>query len=95
MHIYTAAVKYKALRHVPHDQQQMLIPCIAELMTNISLNNHRLPTSDDFRGAITALHRLQETYKLPATSLSSGTVSAAPSLNMSGKRLRVSELSIS
>lgn len=57
---------------------------IIELMANISLNNYRLPTSDDFSGAISALQRLQETYKLPASSLASGEVSAAPSMSKGG-----------
>ena len=54
-------------------------------MANISLNHYRLPTSDDFSGAIAALQRLQETYKLPTSSLASGKVSAAPSMTMTGK----------
>ena len=56
-------------------------------MANISVNNYRLPSSDDFSGAVTALQRLQETYHIPASSMSSGKVSVAPSLSMTGEAL--------
>ena len=56
-------------------------------MANISVNNYRLPSSDDFSGAVTALQRLQKTYQVPASSMSSGKVSAAPSLSMTGEAL--------
>ncbi len=60
------------------------IPYHAALMANISYNNYRLPTPEDFTGAITAFHRLQETYQLPPSALASGKLGKAPSLSMSG-----------
>lgn len=54
-------------------------------MANISLNNYRLPSDEDFKGAITALQRLQETYQLPPSALASGKLGQAPSLSMNGK----------
>jgi hypothetical protein len=55
-----------------------------DLMANVSFNNYRLPTPDDFSGAIAALQRLQKTYKLSASAMSSGSVSKAPSMTMTG-----------
>lgn len=57
---------------------------IVELMANISLNNYRLPSPEDFSGAIAALQRLQDTYELPTSALASGNVGSAPSLSMTG-----------
>ena len=55
-----------------------------ELMANISFNNYRLPTTEDFSGAATALQRLQDTYKLSVTDLASGKIGESPSVNLTG-----------
>jgi prolyl 4-hydroxylase len=63
----------------------MFCPNLLELMANVSFNNYQLPTPDDFSGAITALQRLQETYKLTASAMASGSISKAPSMSMTGE----------
>ena len=54
-------------------------------MANISVNNYRLPSAEDFSGAVTALQRLQDTYKLSVSKVASGTIGEAPSLRLSGR----------
>ena len=58
-------------------------------MANISHNNYRLPSSEDFAGAVTALQRLQEIYQLPASALASGQLGQVPSLSMTGVKIVV------
>ena len=41
----------------------------ADLMANISLNRYQFPADEDFNGAATALHRLQDTYNVPAIEM--------------------------
>ena len=55
-----------------------------ELMANISLNSYRLPNTEDFNGAVSAIQRLQATYQLSASNLSSGNLGKTPSLTMTG-----------
>ena len=38
-------------------------------MANISLNRYQFPVDEDFNGAATALHRLQDTYNVPAIQM--------------------------
>ena len=38
-------------------------------MANISLNRYQFPADEDFNGAATALHRLQDTYNVPAIEM--------------------------
>ena len=44
-------------------------------MANISVNRHQFPGEEDFDGAITALRRLQDTYKLKPSMIASGNLS--------------------
>ena len=63
----------------------MSILFFAELMANVSLNNYRLPSREDFSGAVAALQRLQETYMLSTPALASGEVGQAPSVPLTGE----------
>ena len=62
----------------------------AELMANISLNTYRLPTAEDFSGAVTAIQRLQATYQLSTSNFSSGRVGKDHSLAMTGRGVSTS-----
>ncbi len=53
-------------------------------MSNLSLNEYRLPTDEDFNGAMTAVMRLQDTYDLEPQELASGNLGKQQSLSMSG-----------
>ena len=57
---------------------------IADLMANISLNNYRLPSSEDLPGAVTALRRLQDTYQVKSSDLANALLGKEESLDMSG-----------
>lgn len=52
------------------------------LMANISYNQYRFPGEDDFSGAATALLRLQDTYKLSPSLISSGKLGSASAVSM-------------
>ena len=54
-------------------------------MANISINNYRLPTQEDFDGAMTAVMRLQDTYDLRPREIASGDLGKEQSLTMSSK----------
>ena len=54
-------------------------------MSNISMQQYRFPSSDDYSGAITALWRLQDTYKLEPTTIASGKLGSTTSVPMSGE----------
>ena len=58
-----------------------------DLMANLSVNNYRLPTQEDFNGAMTAVMRLQDTYDLQPHELASGNLGKEKSLSMDGERL--------
>ena len=51
-------------------------------MANISYNQYRFPTTDDFSGAATALRRLQDTYKLSTSLISSGKLGSTMAVAM-------------
>ena len=51
-------------------------------MANISYNQYRFPTTDDFSGAATALRRLQDTYKLSPSLISSGKLGSTTAVAM-------------
>ncbi|XP_064393719.1 prolyl 4-hydroxylase subunit alpha-1-like isoform X2 [Halichondria panicea] len=53
-----------------------------DLMANLSVNNYRLPTQEDFNGAMTAVMRLQDTYDLQPHELASGNLGKEKSLSM-------------
>ena len=55
-----------------------------DLLGNLSAYSYRLPTQEDFSGAITAILRLQETYSLEARVIAEGELGREPSLSMSG-----------
>ena len=38
-------------------------------MSAISFNKHQFPSHEDYKGAVTAIVRLQDTYQLPAHNL--------------------------
>ena len=41
----------------------------SELMSTISFNKYQFPSYEDYKGAVTAIIRLQDTYQLPAHNL--------------------------
>ncbi len=55
-------------------------------MANLSVNDYRLPTQEDFNGAMTAVMRLQDTYDLQPHELASGNLGKEKSLSMDGKK---------
>ena len=57
----------------------------SDLMANLSVNDYRLPTQEDFNGAMTAVMRLQDTYDLQPHELASGNLGKDKSLSMNGK----------
>ena len=58
---------------------------IVDLMANISLNNYRLPSTEDMSGAVTALRRLQDTYQVKSSELANALLGKEESLDMSGR----------
>ena len=44
-------------------------------MANISVNRHSFPSEEDYSGAMTALRRLQDTYRLKPTYIAQGKLS--------------------
>ncbi|XP_019849479.1 PREDICTED: prolyl 4-hydroxylase subunit alpha-2-like isoform X2 [Amphimedon queenslandica] len=46
-----------------------------DFMANISVNRHSFPTEEDYSGAMTALRRLQDTYRLKPTNIAQGKLS--------------------
>ncbi len=48
-------------------------------------DDYRLPTQEDFNGAMTAVMRLQDTYDLQPHELASGNLGKDKSLSMNGK----------
>jgi len=53
-----------------------------DLMANISLNDYQMPMEEDYKGAFTALRRLQDTYQLKPVEISSGQLGG---LNMTAR----------
>ena len=51
-------------------------------MANISLNDHQMPLTEDYKGAFTALRRLQDTYNLKPNEISEGQLGG---LNMTAR----------
>ena len=51
-------------------------------MANISMSDHQMPMNDDYKGAFTALRRLQDTYNLKASDISDGQLGG---LNMTAR----------
>jgi len=51
-------------------------------MANISLNDYQMPMEEDYKGAFTALRRLQDTYQLKPVEISSGQLGG---LNMTAR----------
>jgi len=41
-------------------------------MANISMNDYQMPMDEDYKGAFTALRRLQDTYHLKPNEISDG-----------------------
>lgn len=70
---------------IPPDILLLLSPLLTDLMANISLNNYRLPTEEDFDGAMMAIRRLQDTYKLQPSLIGSGKLKRSGGLPMSGE----------
>ena len=56
-----------------------------DLMANISMNQYRFPSKEDFSGAIAAIRRLQDTYQLQPTVIASGKLGSSSALPMSGE----------
>ena len=54
-------------------------------MVNISLNRYRFPTKEDFDGAVAALRRLQDTYKITPSKIAKGKLGSHNGLPMSSK----------
>lgn len=55
------------------------------LMANISYNQYRFPGEEDFSGAATALLRLQDTYRLSPSLISSGKLGSASAVSMTSE----------
>ena len=51
-------------------------------MANISLSDHQMPMNEDYKGAFTALRRLQDTYHLKPDQISDGQLGG---LNMTAR----------
>ena len=60
----------------------LLLLTLTALMANISYNQYRFPDADDFSGAATALRRLQDTYKLSPSLISSGKLGSTSAVAM-------------
>lgn len=56
-----------------------------DLMANISMNQYRFPSKEDFSGATAAIRRLQDTYQLQPTVIASGKLGSSSALPMSGE----------
>ena len=63
----------------------LIASTLSDLMANLSVNDYRLPTQEDFNGAMTAVMRLQDTYDLQPQELASGNLGKEKSLSMNGK----------
>ena len=57
----------------------------ADLMANISMNRYKFPSEEDYDGAITALWRLQATYKLSASTMAQGKLGSSQGLPLTSK----------
>ena len=55
-----------------------------DLMANISMNRYRFPSKEDYSGAITAIHRLQDTYQLQPSVIASGKLGSSSAFPMTG-----------
>ena len=51
-------------------------------MANISYYNFRFPDTEDFTGAVTAILRLQDTYRLSPSLITSGKLGTTTTLPM-------------
>ena len=51
-------------------------------MANMSLNDHQMPMNEDYKGAFTALRRLQNTYNLKPDQITDGQLGG---LNMTAR----------
>ena len=56
-----------------------------DLMANISMNRYRFPSKEDYSGAITAIHRLQDTYQLQPSVIASGKLGSSSAFPMTGR----------
>ena len=63
----------------------MLLPVFIELYNKIEEMRENLPTYEDLSGSVSALLRLQDTYKLETTELARGNVGGVASPELSGK----------
>ena len=57
-----------------------------DLMANISMNRYRFPSKEDYSGAITAIHRLQDTYQLQPSVIASGKLGSSSAFPMTGNK---------
>jgi len=69
----------------PHSHTHTHTHMHTDLMANISMNQYRFPSKEDFSGAIAAIRRLQDTYQLQPTVIASGKLGSSSALPMSGE----------